>query len=82
MRHIFLLEHQCGGKIQCKKGQQLMSKRMLLQLSVGSLTPGGWGGGRRDPSAIKELLEDLCIFSLLCSSFNKTSVLASADKFT
>lgn len=64
-----------------KKGKQLMSEGMLLQLSVGSLTTGG-GRGPRDPTAIQELLEVLCIFSLLCSSFNKTSVLASADEFT
>lgn len=31
---------------------------------------------------IKELLEDLYIFLLLCSTLNKTSVLASADEFT
>lgn len=55
---------------------------MLLQLSVGFLTAGGSVGGGREPSAIKDLLEDSRIFSLLCSSFNKTSVLASADEFT
>lgn len=51
---------------------------MLLQLSLGTLAPGGGEG--RDPTAIQELFQDLCIFSLLCSSFNKTSVLASADE--
>lgn len=57
-----------------EKGKIAYESEMLLQLSLGTLAPGG------GPTAIQERFQDLCIFSLLCSSFNKTSVLASADE--
>lgn len=50
---------------------------VLFQISMGAFL--SW---EQRTTRIKELLEDLSIFLLLCSTFNKTSVLASADEFT
>ena len=38
--------------------------------------------GEQRATRIRELLEVVYIFPPLCSTFNKTSVLASADEFT
>lgn len=58
-------------------GNMAYEWRMLFGISMGAFL---FGEQRATP--IRELLEVVYIFPLLCSTFNKTSVLASADEFT
>lgn len=43
-----------------EKGKIAYESDMLLQLSLGTLAPGDGEG--RDPTALQELFQDLCIF--------------------